>query len=163
MPLEREAGRISFTMIQQFNERWGGGMSWDSDNFLFCLLATRNNETLFICTFIAMVTHNAIAILSSIFSDSCLNSWCLFRTYLLFIHHLICHNITEGPSWSWSYGSWIFNYLRNHCLSSLKMWVQTPFMARSTWYNTIYICDKSLSVTCSRSVVFSGYSCFLHQ
>jgi len=25
----------------------------------------------------------------------------------------------EGPSWSWSYGSWIYNYLCNQCLSPL--------------------------------------------
>jgi hypothetical protein len=30
----------------------------------------------------------------------------------------------EGPSWSWSYGSWIYNYLCNQCLSSLMLWVQ---------------------------------------
>jgi hypothetical protein len=23
----------------------------------------------------------------------------------------------QGPSWSWSYGSWIYNYLCNQCLS----------------------------------------------
>ena len=35
-------------------------------------------------------------------------------------------NMTQlswGPSWSWSYGSWIYNYLRNQCLSPLKLWV----------------------------------------
>ena len=26
---------------------------------------------------------------------------------------------------SWSYGSWIYNYLCNQCLSSLMLWVQT--------------------------------------
>ena len=35
-----------------------------------------------------------------------------------------------------------------------------PAQARCTWYNIMW---KSLSVTCDRSVVFSGYSCFLHQ
>ena len=29
----------------------------------------------------------------------------------------------SGPSWSWSYGSWINNYLCNQCLSPL--WVRT--------------------------------------
>jgi len=50
------------------------------------------------------------------------------RTYLL-IH------IYE--SWSWSYISWIYNYLYNQCLSSLKLWVPIPLMARCTRYNTI--------------------------
>jgi len=25
----------------------------------------------------------------------------------------------KGPSWSWSYGSWIYNYLCNQCISPL--------------------------------------------
>jgi hypothetical protein len=44
-----------------------------------------------------------------------------------------------GPSWSWSYGSWIYNYLNNQCLSKLKVWVQTPFMV--SMFDTT-ICDK---------------------
>jgi hypothetical protein len=27
-------------------------------------------------------------------------------------------------TWLWSYGSWIYNYLCNQCLSSLKLWVK---------------------------------------
>ena len=34
---------------------------------------------------------------------------------------------TEGPSWSWSYDSWIYNYLCNRCLSPLTLWVRIPF------------------------------------
>jgi len=30
------------------------------------------------------------------------------------------YTVCEGPSWSWSYGSWIHNYLCNQCLSPLK-------------------------------------------
>jgi hypothetical protein len=30
----------------------------------------------------------------------------------------------------WSYGSWIYNYLCNQCLSPLKLWVRTPLMVR---------------------------------
>ena len=65
-----------------------------------------------------------------------------------------------GMSLSWLYGSWIYNYLCNQCLSPLKLWVRIPFMSRCTWYNIIWY---SLSVTCDRSVVFSGYSGFLPQ
>jgi hypothetical protein len=57
---------------------------------------------------------------------------------------------------SWSYGSWIYNYLCNQCLSPLKLWVWIQLMARCTRYNIMW---SSLSVTCGRSVVFSG---FLH-
>ena len=31
-----------------------------------------------------------------------------------------------GPSWSLFYGSWIYNYMCNQCLSPLKLWVQIP-------------------------------------
>ena len=30
----------------------------------------------------------------------------------------------QGPSWPWSYGSWIYNYLYNRCLSPLMLWVR---------------------------------------
>ena len=53
--------------------------------------------------------------------------------------------------WSGSYVSWIYNYLCNQCLSPLKLWVRTPFMARCTRYSIMW---SSLSVTCDRSVVF---------
>ena len=32
----------------------------------------------------------------------------------------------------WLYGSWIYNYLCNQCLSPLKLWVRTLFIARCT-------------------------------
>ena len=41
----------------------------------------------------------------------------------------------EGPSWSWPYGSWIYNYLCNQCLSPLNFWVGISIRARCT-------CDK---------------------
>jgi hypothetical protein len=40
-------------------------------------------------------------------------------------------------SWPWSYGSWIYNYLCNQCLSSLMLWVQILIRARCT-----KLCDK---------------------
>ena len=44
-----------------------------------------------------------------------------------------------GPSWSWSYGSLIYNYLCNQCLLSLTLWVPSPLM-RSVIGTTL--CDK---------------------
>ena len=44
-----------------------------------------------------------------------------------------CPN-NKGLSWWWSSSSWIYNYLCNQCLSPLKLWVRTPFMARCTRY-----------------------------
>jgi hypothetical protein len=44
-----------------------------------------------------------------------------------------------GPSWSCSYGSWIYDYLCNQCLSSLTLWVRISF--RRGVLDTI-LCDK---------------------
>ena len=63
-----------------------------------------------------------------------------------------CFLWIEGPSWPWSYGSWIYSHLCNRCLSPLKLWVRILLMARCTWYKFTW---WSLSVTCGRSVVFS--------
>ena len=45
----------------------------------------------------------------------------------------------KGPSWSWSYGSWIYNYLCNQCLSPLKLsfWI---LLRRGALGTTL--CDK---------------------
>jgi len=45
--------------------------------------------------------------------------------------------INCGPLWSWSYGSWIYNYPCNQCLSPLKLWVRISIRARC-----ITLCDK---------------------
>jgi hypothetical protein len=37
-----------------------------------------------------------------------------------------------GTSWPWSYGSWVYNYLWNWCLSPLMLWVRIPLRARCT-------------------------------
>ena len=47
------------------------------------------------------------------------------------------HHIIQLGS-LWSYGSWIYNYLYNQCLSPLKLWVWTPFMARCNRYNFMW-------------------------
>jgi len=31
------------------------------------------------------------------------------------------YDYIKGTSWSWSYGSWMYNYLCNQCLSPLKL------------------------------------------
>jgi hypothetical protein len=53
-----------------------------------------------------------------------------FSLNFVMIFLLGCHG------WDHNYGSWIFNYLYNQCLSPLKLWVRILFMARCTW------CDK---------------------
>jgi hypothetical protein len=56
----------------------------------------------------------------------------------------------QGLSWSWSYGSWIYNYLCNQCLSPLTLWLR--ILLRLGVLDTT-LCD-SLSVTCGRTVFF---------
>jgi len=45
--------------------------------------------------------------------------------------------ITQEPSRSWSYGSWIYNYLCNQWLSPLMFWVRINLGARCT-----ALCDQ---------------------
>jgi hypothetical protein len=40
----------------------------------------------------------------------------------------------QGPLWSWSHGSSIYNCLCNQCLSPKKLWVRAPFDTN--------LCDK---------------------
>jgi hypothetical protein len=70
---------------------------------------------------------------------------------------IVKNNYTmKEQSWLWSHGSWIYNSLCNQCLTSWKLWVWIPFIVRC-------IRGVILSVTCGRSVVFSGNSGFLHK
>ena len=48
-------------------------------------------------------------------------------------------NILEGLSCSWSYGSWIYNYLCNHCLSPQTLRVQIPL---NGGVHDTALCDK---------------------
>jgi hypothetical protein len=58
---------------------------------------------------------------------------CSFSLIYVMLNFLSCsftyiHILSyQGPSWSWSYGSWIYNYLCNRCLSPLTLWVGIPF------------------------------------
>ena len=72
------------------------------------------------------------------------------RKKKILITSIACTNflsLLSGPSWTWSYGSWIYNYLCNQYLSALKLWVRTPFMARCIRYNIMWY---SSSLTCDR-------------
>jgi hypothetical protein len=60
----------------------------------------------------------------------------------LFLNRLlnVVLNHFMGLSWTWSYGSWIYNYLCNQCLSPLMLWVRILIRARCTT-----LCDKVVS------------------
>jgi hypothetical protein len=64
------------------------------------------------------------------------NSMLLTPTY--FYSWMLSRKFKE-PSWSWSYGSWIYNYLSNQYLSPLTLWVRIPL--RQGVLDTT-LCDK---------------------
>ena len=43
----------------------------------------------------------------------------------------------KKPSWPWSYGRWIYNYLYNQCISPLMLWVRISIRVKCTT-----LCDK---------------------
>jgi len=45
--------------------------------------------------------------------------------------------IKSLPLWPWLYGSWIYNYLCNQCLSPSMLWIRISVKARCTT-----LCDK---------------------
>jgi len=55
----------------------------------------------------------------------------------MYIYCWVISDLLWGPSWPWSYGSWIHNYLCNQCLSPLMLWVWISIRARCTT-----LCDK---------------------
>ena len=77
-------------------------------------------------------------------------SWTFSKLYYSFVTMLL-----KRLSWSWLYGSWIYKYLCNLCLSPLRLVKMNP--AHGEMYSIQHYVI-SLSVTWYRSVVF-----FLHQ
>jgi hypothetical protein len=78
-----------------------------------------------------------------------LGLWCLMPLYPLPLSrgiNMVPRWFSLESSWSWSYGIWIYNYLRNQFLS--KVW--TLFIAKCTRYNIMW---WSLSMTCDRTVI----------
>jgi hypothetical protein len=53
-------------------------------------------------------------------------------TYVSFIRYLCT---LKGPSWSWLYGSLIYNYLCKQCLSPLRLWVWILLIATTFFYD----------------------------
>jgi len=68
-------------------------------------------------------------------------AFCLNLSHVVYFNEIlstqVCFMYWLVPSWSWSYGSWIYNYLFNQCISPLKLWVRTSFITRCT---TLCVC-----------------------
>jgi hypothetical protein len=56
---------------------------------------------------------------------------------VMIIRYSITYHYIKGPPWPWLYGSWIFIYLCNQCISPLMLWVRIPIRVRCTT-----LCDK---------------------
>jgi hypothetical protein len=74
-------------------------------------------------------------------------TWISFQIQIIWQWYDVCTSLNAhvhfiliwGPSWSWSYDSWIYNYLCNQCLSPLMLWVWSP-LGQSVLDTTL--CDK---------------------
>ena len=75
----------------------------------------------------------------SIFSFMCRSGFVLFRfAILLSVFPFTASDYLMGLSRSWSYSSWIYNYLSIQCPSPLMLWVRISIRARCTT-----LCDKA--------------------
>ena len=79
--------------------------------------------------------YQVICTLHSCSSSSVLNCLPFFLSSIWFNSHN--PKGYEGSSRSWSYGSWIYNYLCNQCQSPLKLRFLIPLRAKCTT-----LCDK---------------------
>jgi phage gp36-like protein len=55
------------------------------------------------------------------------------KTLICLPNRYVYYILLKGPSWPWSYGSWICNYLCNQCLSPLILWVRILIRVRCNY------------------------------
>ena len=85
-----------------------------------------------ICSFGGCIISSTFILLPP--SELSLSFFCIFAFCLNNFLKKICDRLInwhsyiylKGLSWSWSYGSWIYNYLCYQCLSPLTLWVWMP-------------------------------------
>ena len=61
-----------------------------------------------------------------------------------FILYILLISYIYGPSWSWSYGSWIDNHIFSQCLLQLTLWVRIPLrrgVLDTTLCEKVCVCD----------------------
>ena len=88
------------------------------------------------------------AILSS---DIQMNCYQIFVGCFVFTEQYIYLFRLWGPSWPWSYGSWIYNYICNQCLLPLMLCVRISIKARCTT-----LCDKVCQLFATDLCFFPG-------
>ena len=87
--------------------------------YIDCVL--RVNNCIYILT-VWTIYYCVYTILCVSRSDMLLNA---INIYTIILLSLILY---MGLSWPWSFGSWIYNYLCNQCLSPLTLWVRIQLM-----------------------------------
>ena len=93
-----------------------------------------------ICGFIYLL--NCLKVNLPLMFHNCLSgNFCFYSDDFKDGHH--CKTLLyighKGLLWSWFYGSWIYNYLCNQCLTPLNLWVRTT-LRWVVLYATL--CDK---------------------
>ena len=76
-----------------------------------------------------MLRWGCVVLLMFTWRERCIS---IFSPLFFYIHY-------EGSSWLWWYGSWIYNYICNRCLSPLKLYDES-----SSWRGVLdtTLCDK---------------------
>ena len=81
----------------------------------------------------------------------------LYKTYLYVLNSLK----RRGPSWSWSYGSWIYNYLQSVPITTKVVSLNPVHVEKYSLKHYVKQFVKDLRQC--KSVVFSRYPGFIHQ
>ena len=89
----------------------------------FCFLAFRNFSISLLSNPLTLSVHNE--------GSSRNMSYTLNK-----ISRVVSFIDLKGPSWSWC--SWIYNYMCSQCISPLKLCVRTTFVTRCTRYNIMW-------------------------
>ena len=119
------------------NESWPFSYDISSENYLFCLFAF-SGSIHWLCQLFTDLSWS-LKFFKEVVAFVLIS--CIVDVYYFTIL-IACLSLSfvslEGLSWSWTYGSWIYNYLSNQCLSRLKLWVRNLFMARYTQCNIMW-------------------------
>ena len=103
-------------------------MVFDWVYYPFCVSPLLGNS-LFLISVIVRYSHD-VHVLYIIFNIWFWNYSDIVVLFSFVFHYFMLYyesrTYLKGPSWSWSYGSWIYNYLCNQCISPLPLWVRTP-------------------------------------
>ena len=84
----------------------------------------RNNDNIFILFFFQNM-KKLLEKVSTLLLKLSANEYVFYCVFYLLIF---------GPSWPWSYGSWIYNNICDQCLSPLMLWVRISIRMRCTTF-----------------------------